>query len=253
MYTRRNTIALAALLAFCAACSREPAVHPPLAVAAAANLTEVLNAAGPTFESQTGIHPVFSFASTAALEQQLENAAPFDIFLAADVSHVDQLDKKNLLVPGSRALYAVGVLALWIPPKSSASVSGIQDLVSPSVRTIAIAKPELAPYGQAAVDSLKAAGIWDKVQPKVVYAENIAQARQYGDSGNADAVFTAYSLVLHDAGKVLQVDEKLHAPIAQALGIVAASQHAAEARKFADFFLKGSGRDILRQYGYGLP
>jgi molybdate transport system substrate-binding protein len=253
MYMRQCTIALAAALLFTAGCSREPAVHPSLTVAAAANLTEVLTAAGPVFESQTSIHPVFSFASTAQLEQQIENAAPFDIFLAADASHVDQLDQKHLLVPGSRALYAIGVLALWIPPKSPASVSGLEDLVSPSVRNIAIAKPELAPYGAAAVETLKRSGIWDKVQSKVVYAENIAGARQYGDTGNADAVFTAYSLVLHDAGKIIQVDEKLHQPIAQALGILTASQHQADARKFADFFLKGSGRDTLRQYGYGFP
>src|SRR5580704_7995541 len=181
MYTRRNAPALRsslALLALASACSRPPAPHEPLAIAAAANLTEVLTAAGPAFESQTGIHPVFSFASTAQLEQQIENAAPFDIFLAADVSHVDQLDQKHLLVAGSRAVYAIGVLALWIPPKSPAAVSGIEDLVSPTVRNIAIAKPELAPYGAAAVESLKVARIWDQVQSKVVYAENIAGARQ---------------------------------------------------------------------------
>ncbi len=253
MYTRLRAVAVSAAFLLAAACSQKPAVHPSLAVGAAANLTEVLTAAGPVFETQTGIHPVFSFASTAQLEQQIENAAPFDIFLAADASHVEQLDQKHLLVPGSRAVYAIGVLALWIPPKSPASLDRIEDLASPSVRNIAIAKPELAPYGAAAVEALKAAGIWDQVQSKVVYAENIAGARQYGDSGNADAVFTAYSLVLHDAGKVLQVDPKLHRPIEQALGILAASTHAGDARKFADFFLTGSGRDTLRQYGYGFP
>lgn len=253
LFTRRAAIPLAALFAFACGCSREPAVHPTLAVAAAANLTEMLGAAGPVFESQTGIHPVFSFASTAVLEQQIENAAPFDIFLAADASHVDQLDKKNLLVPGSRAVYAIGVLALWIPPKSQAMVSRIEDLTSPSVRSIAIANPELAPYGKAAVDSLKAAGIWEQVQSKVVYGENIAMARQYGDSGNADAVFTAYSLLVKDHGKILPVDEKLHQPIQQALGILGGSKNQAAARKFADFFLKGSGRDTLRQFGYRFP
>jgi molybdate transport system substrate-binding protein len=253
MFTRHGALVLTATFLLAAGCSHPPAAHPSLAVAAAANLTEVLTAAGPVFESQTGIHPVFSFASTAQLEQQIENAAPFDVFLAADASHVDQLDQKRLLVSGSRAVYAIGVLALWIPPKSAASIGRIEDLASPSVRNIAIAKPELAPYGKAAVESLQAAGIWDQVQSKVVYAENIAMARQYGDSGNADAVFTAYSLVLHDAGQITQVDEKLHQSIEQALGILAASTHQNEARKFADFFLKGSGRESLRQYGYRFP
>ena len=253
MYTRRYAVLTAGVVLF-AGCSHPPAVHPSLAVAAAANLTEVLTAAGPAFEAQTGIHPVFSFASTAQLSQQIENAAPFDIFLAADAAHPAQLEQKHLLTPGSRTVYAVGVLALWIPPSSPATaLAKMEDLALPSVRNIAIAKPELAPYGEAAVEALKAAGVWDRIQSKVVYGENIAMVRQYGQSGNADAVFTAYSLVLHDAGKVIQVDEKLHSPIEQALGIVAASTHQDEARKFAEFFLKGSGRETLRQYGYRFP
>jgi molybdate transport system substrate-binding protein len=142
---------------------------------------------------------------------------------------------------------------LWIPPKSPAPVKRIEDLASPLVRTVAIAKPELAPYGEAAVETLKAAGIWDQIQPKIVYAENISMARQYGDSGNADAVFTAYSLVLKEAGTVLQVDEKLHKPIEQELGVLASSTHPAAARKFTDFLLEGAGRDLLRRYGYRFP
>lgn len=256
MYTRHicaKACAAAAILLGLAGCSREPAVHPSLAVAAAANLTAALQAAGPKFEAQSGIHPVFSFASTAQLAQQIENSAPFDVFLAADASHAGQLDKEHLLVPGTRAVYAIGVLALWIPPGSPAVVSRIEDLTSPTVRTIAIAKPELAPYGEAAVESLKSAGVWPQVQNKAVYAENIAMARQYGSSGNADAVFTAYSLVLHDPGKIVTVDEKLHQPIAQELGVVASSKHQAEALKFTAYFLKGAGRDVLRDFGYTFP
>ncbi len=253
MYTRRGAIGLAAALALASGCPRETERGSTLAVAAAANLTEVLTAAGSAFEAKTGIHPVFSFASTSQLEQQIENAAPYDIFLAADASHVEELDWKHLLAKGSKAAYAIGVLALWIPPQSPASVSRIEDLASPSVHTIALANPKLAPYGEAAVETLKAAGLWDRIQPKIVYAENISMARQYGDSGNADAVFTAYSLVLKEAGKTLQVEEKLHQPIEQELGIVAASKHPAAAREFEDFLLKGAGRDLLRQYGYRFP
>lgn len=253
MHTRQGAIALAVVCGLFSGCSREPAEHTSLAVAAAANLTEVLTAAGASFEMKTGIHPLFSFASTAQLEQQIENSAPFDIFLAADAVHVKQLEQKRLLVAGSEAVYAIGVLALWIPPGSAAAVSRVEDLTSPSVRTIAIAKPELAPYGEAAVETLKAAAVWDQIQLKIVYAENISMARQYGDSGNADAVFTAYSLVLKESGKIIQVDQKLHRPIDQELGIMASSQHKAAARKFADFMLKGAGRDFLREYGYRFP
>jgi molybdate transport system substrate-binding protein len=121
------------------------------------------------------------------------------------------------------------------------------------VRFIAIAKPELAPYGQAAVETLQRLNIWTRVQNKIVYAENINVARQYGMSHNADAVFTAYSLVLHEPGKVLRVDEKLHQPIDQELGIMANSKHADEARRFVDFLLHGEGREVLLKSGYELP
>ena len=252
MYTRRCALGLLTCVITLAGCNRQPAVPTSLAIAAAANLTAALQAAGPKFEAQTGIHPVFSFASTAQLAQQIENSAPFDVFLAADASHAGELEEKHLLVPGTRAVYAIGVLALWLPG-SPAGVTKIEDLASPAVKTIAIAKPELAPYGEAAVESLKSAGVWDQVQGKVVYAENIAMARQYGSTGNADASFTAYSLVLKDPGKIIEIDEKLHKPIAQELGILASSTHQAEARKFAAYFLTGGGRDVLRDFGYSFP
>src|SRR5579864_4906295 len=89
-----------------------------ITVAAAANLVDVFGQIGPRFEAQTGIHPVFSFASTAQLTQQIENSAPFDVFAAADSAHMDELDRKGLLLPGNRTVFAQGVVALWIPPGS---------------------------------------------------------------------------------------------------------------------------------------
>jgi molybdate transport system substrate-binding protein len=205
---------------------------------------------GSEFEAQTKIHPVFSMGSTAQLTTQIENSAPFDVFLAADAEHVDKLDHESLLAPGSSAVYAVGVLALWIPPGSKAQISKLEDLKASDVKVIAVANPKLAPYGAASVEALQHAGIWDAVMPKVVYAANIDMAKQYGTSKNADAVFTAYSLVLKESGKVIQVDEALHQPIVQKLGIVARSQHLDDARKFTNFVLGESGRVILTRFGY---
>ena len=150
-YTGHLVLALALLARFAPA---QP--KPEIVVAAAANLTEAFRALGPIFEAETGVHPVFSFASTAQLAQQIEYAAPFDVFAAADSLHVDQLDRKGLLVAGTRAVYAQGILALWIPPGAKASVKRMEDLTVPEVRVIAMAKPELAPYGEAAVAALKA-------------------------------------------------------------------------------------------------
>ena len=241
------------LLPLCCTAQPHPSARSEVTVAAAANLIDVFQQIGPEFEAESGIHPVFSFASTAQLTQQIENSAPFDVFAAADSEHVAQLDQKHLLLPGSRAVYATGVLALWIPPGSKARLSRPQELTSADVKVIAIAKPELAPYGQAAVDTLQHLKIWDHVKSKVVYAENINMAKQYGVSGNADAVLTAYSLVLKESGKVIRVDENLHQPISQELGIVANSAHADDARKFVNFLVNGKGRDILANFGYQVP
>src|ERR1700678_2102407 len=130
---RLRYIALLIIVALCAAglqltgSAQTPSTHE-ITVADAANLTEVAQTLAADFEAQTKIHPVFSFASTAVLTTQIENSAPFDVFLAADAEHVDKLDHAGLLAPGSDAVYAVGVLALWIPPSSKAHIAKIEDL-----------------------------------------------------------------------------------------------------------------------------
>lgn len=256
----RSAPGLAALLVAClffSACLGRPGAgaHPAprVTIAAAANLTDVFQVIGPEFEAATGVHPVFSFGSTAQLTQQIENSAPFDVFAAADATHVAELDRRGLLLAHSRAVYARGILALWIPPGAKAVIDRIEDLANPDVRFIAAAKPELAPYGQAAVETLQHLNLWTRVQSKMVYAENINVARQYGLSHNADAVFTAYSLLLREPGKVIQVSESLHPPIDQELGIVASSKNLEPARKFVDFLLHGEGRAVLLKSGYRLP
>ena len=219
-------------------------------VAAASNLTQVFGLVGAEFEKRTGVHPVFSFGSTASLAQQISSGAPWDVFAAADTEHADQLERAGLLVKGSRAVYATGILSLWIP-NGATPVTRLEDLAGAAVRVIALAKPELAPYGLAATETLIHLGVWAKVEPKIVYAGNISMAKQYGVTGNADAVFTAAALLgAEDGGRVIQVPETLHQPIRQALGIVAASQNQGLARQFTDFVITGQGHAILLQHGY---
>jgi molybdate transport system substrate-binding protein len=257
VYTRLLVAAVLACFTAAPGCHRtEPqqsAASSEVTVATAANLTTAVAALGKEFEEQTGIHPVFSFASTAELTAQIEQSAPFDVFLAADSEHAEKLDREGFLTPGTRAVYAIGVLALWVPASSGAHIDSLAGLTQPGIKVIAVAKPELAPYGQAAVEALQHAGIWERVQPKIVYAENISVAKQYGAAGNADAVFTAYSLVLNESGQVIQVDGSLHRPITQEASVIAKSAHPAEARKFLDFILKGAGRETLKHYGYRIP
>jgi molybdate transport system substrate-binding protein len=245
------TIWAAVLLGSCATPRSTEA--PKLTVAAAANLTNAFDEVGSAFKAKTGVDVVFSYGSTAQLATQIENGAPFDLFAAADTEHVDSLVSTRKLVSDTRAVYALGQLALWIPEGEHSGVRELKDLAGNQVKFVAIAQPELAPYGQASVEVLKGAGLWEAVQPKLVYGTSISMAKQYAASGSANAAFTAYSLVLHEKGTVLKIDSHLHKPIEQALGIVAASPRIEEAKQFRSFLLGLEGRTILANNGYLLP
>jgi molybdate transport system substrate-binding protein len=242
----------AALLGSCGS-RPNPEPRATLTVAAAANLTNVFAEVGSAFKTKTGTEVVFSYGPTAELAQQIDNGAPFDVFAAADTEHVDSLVKSRKLTVDSRAVYAVGQLALWIPKGEQSGIRELKDLARQEVRFVSVAQPELAPYGQATIEVLKNSHLWEAVQPKVVYANSISQAKQMAASGNADAAFTAYSLVLHDGGTVLKIDPHLYHPIEQAIGIVARSARIEEAKQFRSFLLGSEGRTILANSGYLLP
>ena len=242
--------AIATACFLCNSCAPRQEKARTLTVAAAANLSEVFQEAGRVFQQETGVAVVFSFGSTAQLAQQISNGAPFDLFAAADTAHIDSLVVSGRLLAESRAIYAIGQLALWSP---KGGVKELRDLLKPTVRFVALAQPDSAPYGKAAVEALTQSGLWSGVKSKVVYSNSISQAKQQAASGNADAAFTAYSLVLHELGTVLKIDPGLHRAIEQALGIAALSKQTTDAQKFRAFLLTGNGRAILEKSGYLLP
>jgi molybdate transport system substrate-binding protein len=248
----RVSLLTAATLAL-SACAGRPNPAEKLTVAAAANLTGVFDEIGRAFTAKTGLGVVFSYGSTAELAQQIDNGAPFDLFAAADAEHVDALVKSGKLQAGSRSIYALGQLALWVPRGGGSSIRELKDLTREQVRFIAVAQPELAPYGQAAMDVLKSSGLWPAVQSKIVYANSVSLAKQLAASGNADATFTAYSLVLHEPAGVLKIDPHLYRPIEQALAIVTMSSHLKQAQEFREFLLGGQGQAILAKSGYLTP
>lgn len=241
------------LLGSCATQRGSKPVNSALTVAAAANLTAVFSEVGRTFQAQTGVPVVFSYGATAQLAQQIDNGAPFDLFAAADTKHVDDLVLTRQLLGESRRVYALGQLVLWIPSAEQNEFRELKDLVTPKVRFIAIAQPELAPYGFAAVEALKNAQLWDRVQSKMVYANSVNMAKQLAVSGNAEAAFTAYSLVLSERGTVLKIDPHLYRPLEQAMAIVASSARIEEAKKFQSFLAGPEGRAILTKSGYLVP
>jgi molybdate transport system substrate-binding protein len=242
--SKSRLIALATLLASVAQCA-------DLHVAAAANLSNVMADVSSAFEKKTGTHVVPSYGATAQLTQQIENGAPFDVFLSADTEHVDQLIKNGALLADSRAVYARGRLVVWCPQHPE--IKSLNDLTSSGVRHVAIATPSLAPYGAAAVEVLKKSGLWDKVEPKVVYAPSIAVAKQYADTGNAEAAFTAFALTVGQNGSQFTVDEKLHSPIDQAAGIARSTKEGQAARAFMQFVAGPDGRAIFKRFGYIEP
>ncbi len=257
-FGRLFALVVPAFLFFSASCSGS---HSPeseadaqeITVAAAANLTNAFEELGKQFTSRTGIKVTYSFGSTANLAKQIENGAPFDVFASADVEHVDQLNDKGLIAPGTRALYARGKLVVWTPPESRIALNRIEDLAGPDVKIIALAKPDIAPYGQASVETLRALNLWAAVEPKVVYGENVAQTRQYASSGNADAAFIPLALVSRGEGRFIEVDERLHQPIDQALALIKASGKQEQAGRFVEFILSDEGQALLEGFGYSRP
>ena len=245
-------VALSTLLIFCGQ-PRTQTAPEPLLIAAASNLSGVIEQIGKGFTQQTGVAVKFNFGATAQLAQQLEHGAEFDLFAAADVAHVDQLVQSGALLAPSRAIYARGKVALWVPPGSRGEIKQLSDLSGRAVRFIAIANPETAPYGATAEQLLRAEKLWDALQPKLVRAENVTAAKQMASTGNADAAFTAYSLVFREPGTLVPLDAAKLPPIDQALGIPTRARRPDDARRFAEYILHGPGRDSLRAAGYDLP
>lgn len=224
-----------------------------LTVSAAADLTPAFEELGRTFEHDTGIKVIFNFGSTGQLTQQIEQGAPVDLLAAANVSFIEELEHKNLIVPDTKTLYAQGRITLWTHSDSSLKLDRIEDLAKPEVRRIAIANPEHAPYGDAARQALQSAGVWDRVSSRLVFGENISQTLQYAETGNVDAAIVALSLSVNSKGRWVLIPDQLHKPLNQAIAVIRSTRHEAEARRFASFVNSTQGRLVMRKYGFILP
>ena len=222
-------------------------------VAAAANLTDAFTEVGKEFKARTGIRVTFSFGATADLERQIENGAPFDVFASADVENIEKLNSKGLITPGTNHVYARGRLVLWIPPGSKMKLSRVEEITLPQVERIAVAKPDLAPYGRATVEALRALNLWPQVEPKIIYGENVVQTKQYAATGNAEAAFIPLALVRGGEGQVIEIDERLHQPIDQAIAVIKDSSKQQAAQRFVDFVISPEGQALLERYGYEGP
>lgn len=230
-----------------------------LNVAAAADLSNALKDIGDGFEKQTGTHVRLSFGASGALTQQIENGAPFDVFLSADMDYPRQLIRDGQADGPTPYEYAVGKLVLWVPADSPLDVEhkGISVLLDPSVKKISIANPQHAPYGRAAVETLKHAGLYDRFADKFVTGENISQAAQFVESGNAQAGFVALAHAIAPAmqgkGKYWEVPSDDYSPLAQGAVVISGSSHKKQAEQFLEFIKSKRAKDILQKYGFTIP
>ena len=224
-----------------------------IVVGAASDLTPAFEELGRRFEQESGTHVIFSFGSTGNLAKQIENGAPMDVFAAANVDYVDQLDREGLILSDTKSIYSRGRITIWTQKEREPAITRIEDLTRPDVARVAIANPEHAPYGKAAREALEAAGVWKAVEPKVVYGENVRQAMQYAQTGNADAAITALSLSVVSEGHWTLVPEELHKPLDQAMAVIKATRMEQEARRFTAFINSTPIRSIMQRYGFMLP
>jgi molybdate transport system substrate-binding protein len=256
-----NMLTVLATLLLVSACAAPPSPPAPdsspaavhLTVAAAADLQFAFTELGTLFERQTGHKVTFVFGSTGQLAQQIANGAPYDLFAAANVSFVDDLAEKSLVLPDTVALYARGRIVLAVNRNAGATAVHLEDLLSRDITHVAIANPDHAPYGVAAREALQAAGVWEQIQDRLVLGENVRQTLQYIQTGDAKAGIVALSIANVPEITWTLVDESLHTPLDQALAVVASSQHAAAAGEFAAFINSQTGRPLMKKYGFLLP
>jgi molybdate transport system substrate-binding protein len=229
-----------------------------LTVAAASDLQSALPVIVAQFEKETGERVRLTFGSSGNFFTQIQNGAPFDVFLSADIDYPRRLEASNLAERGSLYQYATGRLVLWTRKDSGIDPGrGLTVLADASVRRIAIANPEHAPYGKAAVAALRHEGLYERVREKFVLGENISQAAQFADSGGADVGLLALSLALAPAlkssGTYTDVPQAWHPPIEQGAVVVASSKQKVLARQFLDYLKKPEAAKVLRSYGFGVP
>ena len=229
-----------------------------VSVAAASNFSyalDTLNAEFKKFSTKTSV--VVATGASGTLVAQIKNGAPYDVFLSADLDYAKALITADEADPKSLTTFATGRLVLWTT-KPGAELKNVADTVrSPTVKKLAIANRDNAPYGRAAQQALEKLGVWADAQPKLVTGENITQTAQFVETGNADAGFVALSLVLaprlKDKGRWLEVPADLYAPLGHAAVLTIRGAKKTGAKEYLEFLRSPLARKVLEDFGYGVP
>ncbi len=229
-----------------------------ITVAAAADLQPAMQDMAARFEKETGNTVKLIYGSSGNFFQQIQNGAPFDIFFSANLDYPRRLEAAGLTAPGSYYPYAKGKIVIWVPKDSTIDLSsGMQALLAASVKKVAIANPQHAPYGQAAVAAMRKQNVYDRLKDKLVLGENISQTASFVVSGSVDAGIIALSLVLSpnmkDKGHYVAIPDGDYPPIEQACVILGRSKNKETAVQFLSFLRTAAGAELLRRYGFEVP
>jgi molybdate transport system substrate-binding protein len=225
-------------------------------VAVASNFTKPMTEIAAEFEKTTGHSAQLSFGSSGKFVSQIENGAPFEVFLAADDKNALKLQVANLIIAESRSTYALGKLALWSNVENYVDGQG-NILETGDFKHLALADAKLAPYGAAAVEVLQNKKVFEKLQSRFVIGENISQTHQFISSGNAELGFVALSQVIEN-GKILSgsawiVPQNFYTPIKQDAVLLKIGAENPAALSLLHFLKSASAKEIIQKYGYDLP
>jgi molybdate transport system substrate-binding protein len=242
-------------LALAAFIFSELCVAQEITVAAAADLQFAMQDVAARFQQETGKTVKLIYGSSGNFFQQIQNGAPFDMFFSANLDYPKKLEAAGLIEPGSYYQYAKGKIVIWVPKESKLDLSsGIRALLDPSIKKIAVANPQHAPYGQAAVAAMQKEDVYEKVKDKLVLGENISQTASFVVSGSADVGIVALSLALSpnmkDKGRYAEIPGDEYQPIEQACVIISSSMNKETARRFLAFVKTAAIADVLRSYGF---
>jgi molybdate transport system substrate-binding protein len=254
----KNLILVVVLVYFLSACTQDNATEDEansrsLTVSAASDLLWAFQEVGAAFTAETGTEVIFNFGASGQLTEQIRQGAPIDVFAAANIAYIEQLEAEGLIIPETKTVYAQGYLVIWVRADSSLQIDDLADLSDPSIERIAIANPERAPYGLATKETLENAGIWDAVKDKLLLGENIAQTLSYAQIGEVAVAIVALSLAIPSEGRWIKIPAELHNPINQALAVIANTPSEKQARAFVEYVSSPAGRAIMQKYGFGLP
>jgi molybdate transport system substrate-binding protein len=228
-----------------------------LLVAAASDLRPAFERLGEIFTAETGHEVVFDFGSSGQIAQRIIEGAPVDVYASANVDFVDAVLDEGRGDRATKATYAFGRITIWSRADRWRGWNTLEELVADSdVRFLAIANPVHAPYGQAARQAFESSGLWDEVEPRLVFGENISDTQRLADTGDADVAIVALSLAIAagERGGWTLLDEGLHRPLEQALVVITDHERrVAAAHAFVELVNAPSGRQVMRAFGFVLP